>query len=180
MDPLEKFIRNNKDELKKAHPDRESLWAKIDNELSEEQPVKAPKVITISYKFLMKAAAIILLCGIMATVYFNNATQSPEFVMSDEFKEIDAHYAMLVNSRIKELRNNKDLTENEKEGFLKYIEDLEKEALDLQKELSKNLNNELIIEAMIDNYKERLRMMEQLLNRLENIKKNEEDENITI
>lgn len=177
MDSLENFIRENKDDLKRKHPNKEALWEKISVDLPQEK--KETKVVTISYKFLMRAAAVILLCGVLSVFFLNNNTSHSDGLVSQEFLEIDAHYQTLVHARIEQVKNNSSISNKEKEEFMNYINDLEKESNKLQQELNKNLNNELIIEAMIDNYKDRLRLMEQLLNRVDKINKDEES-NITI
>lgn len=178
MDSLEKFIKNNKDDLRRKHPNKEALWSKIQMGLPEEK--KPAKVLTLTYRFLAKAAAVILICGVVGTIYLNNNTRKSDFVMSQEMMEIDAHYKTLVHARIEQVKNNEALSNKEKKEFMNYINELEEESKNLQKELNKNLNNEKIIEAMIDNYKERLRLMEQLLNRVDKINKDEKEKNIII
>lgn len=178
MDPLEKFIRENKDALKHKHPDRENLWKKIATDLPEEKV--EPKVVSISYKFLAKAAAALLICGFATMFLWNNNSKTEEFVMDPQYIEINTHYAQLVNAQKHKLENSTALSKSEKDEFLVYINELEKESLELEKELARNLNNELIIEAVIKNYKERMRLMEQLLNRVENINNKENEKNISI
>ncbi len=178
MDPLEKFIRENKEELKHKHPDKENLWNKISGDLPEEK--KESKVVSISYRFLARAAALLLVCGLATIILWNTNSAKQEFVMDPQFIEINTHYAQLVNAQKDKLENNTSLSKAEKEEFMVYINDLEKESTNLEKELGKNLNNELVIEAMIKNYKERMRLMEQLLNRVEKINKKENEKNINI
>lgn len=182
MDPLEQFIRKNKNELKHKHPDRENLWKKIAMDLPEEQEEKKKeaKVISISYKFLARAAAFLLVCGLASMLLWNTNSQGQELALDPQYIEINTHYAQLVNAQKHKLENSTSLSKEEKDEFMVYIEELEKESEELEKELTKNLNNELVIEAVIKNYRERMRLMEQLLNRVEKINNTENEKNINI
>jgi len=182
MDPLEKFIKENKEALKEKHPDKNALWDKIDTDLSTTQPdqdvvvkKKEAKVLTISYKFLTRAAAVLVLLGCTTFFFLNNQNEESRVVMTEEFMEIETHYKTMVHAKVKQVNNNKNLTAKQKKEFITYINDLEDEAKDLNDELSKNLNNDKILEALINNYKDRLRLMEQLLDRADKINNNEEN-----
>jgi len=182
MDPLEKFIRENKKALKHKHPDKENLWKKIVSDLPEEkmEAKKGALVVSISYKFLTRAAALLLVCGLATLILWSTNAENQHMALNPKYIEINTHYSQLVNAQKYKLENSTSLSQKEKDEFMIYIDELEKEYVQLEKELSKNLNNEIVIEALIENHNERIRLMEQLLDRFEKINNKENEENINI
>jgi len=86
-------------------------------------------------------------------------------MVSDEFRQIDKHYKSLVENQIKLVKNSTNLTKEEQADFLSYIDELDQEYIKLKSELKQGVNNQLIIEAIINNYRKKIQIMEDLLRR---------------
>jgi hypothetical protein len=82
------------------------------------------------------------------------------------------YYQNMVQSQVKLVRTNQHLSKNNKEDFLKFIDELDEEYEALKLDLKDNLDNELVLEAIINNYKKRIELMENLLQQINESKHN--------
>lgn len=162
-DNLERFISENRDAFDKAAP-RMKVWDGIEQKMDK----KPAKRIAI-WKFARMAAAVALLIGVGAAmgVYFSGGQQPIVNTLSNispEHAEMEAYFKSEIKNRTKKLANfNKDITINDDLTQLEnLLEDLETE---LQK--TPRANNELIIDAMIQNYQTRIQLLEHVLNRVD-------------
>jgi len=172
---LEKYIIKNKsefDEHKLDEVDKLKLWSNISDELPE-QP---KKVISIWKKPVFKiAASIMILLGCGLSFIMLNNTNYENSMVNEELYEIDNHYKLLVNNQIQLIKNNSNLSDADQDDFLLLIDDLDAEYNKLKIELKTGVNNERIIEAIIDNYRKKIQLMEDLLKRLYPTKTNYDD-----
>lgn len=164
-DELKEYIQAHKnqfDDYSVDEADKLKLWAKI----SEELPETTPKVIPLWKKASFRvAAAIVLLFGCMFMFYTTDNIDGEYDIVSDEFRQIDQHYKSLVENQIQLVKNNTNLTKEEQADFLSYIDELDQEYIKLKTELKQGVNNQLIIEAIINNYRKKIQIMEDLLRR---------------
>lgn len=178
MDELEKYIVNNKSDFDESFDKKEFLWSKIDEEL---HPTNRAKVVSLAYwKPILKVAALLaVICSFgIAALFFNTNKMAQN--QSMELREIDAHYVSLIDAKYHSVKNNTSINEEDKKAFFQAISELEKESEKLQKELNKNFNNSILINAMVNNYKERLRLLDQLLHRIEKSKRSKNEKSIII
>jgi len=178
MDEIEKYITNNKAEFEETFGPKESLWSKIDEELRLD---KTAKVINLTWwKPVLKIAAVLLLIsslGIVSILLNKNEIAKSQ---PSELKEIDAHYVSLIDAKYTLIKNNTAINDEDKNAFFYAIAELEKESEQLMSELNKNFNNSILINAMVNNYKERLRLLDQLLHKIEKSKKSKNEKGIII
>ncbi|MFI1773720.1 hypothetical protein [Thalassobellus citreus] len=176
MDDFEKNIRENRSLFDEHKADRSKLWANIESKLNE--PEAKPKVISLWNKPMFKVAAtIVIALGIFSLVNTINTAGSDEqnSFANQELNDIDAHYKGLVAYQVKLVDNNTQLSAKEKKEFLSFIDELDVEYEALKLELNKNLDSEVILEAIVINYKKRIELIENLLKQI-NSSKNIEDE----
>jgi len=178
MDPLEDFIHKNKEQLKEPLLRKEQLWETIKLDIL---PVKKTTVRKLYWRKWAAAAGILLVVG-LGLFWMNNADTSNQLANNKpvEVLEIDAHYQKLINVRIVQVKNSTTLSENQKKEIIDYLQNLEKESQKLETELEKNVNNVQIIQAIIKNYRERLEIMENLLDRSTEQNSNKHERNISI
>ena len=89
---------------------------------------------------------------------------------NQELQEIDMHYQGMVSYQVKLVKNNTQLSSVDKEEFLLFINELDEEYEMLKLELGQNLDNQLVLEAIIGNYKKRIELIENLLHQINNSK----------
>jgi len=181
MDHFEKHIREHKSLFDDYQADKEKIWANISSRLESPKP----KTIPLWRSFgLRVAAGIILILGIAAflTLSLLNQERFMEtgYGMALELQDIDRHYQNLVFSHVQMVQEHPNLSAGDKEEFLSFMDELDAEYKLLRLELKKNLDNELVLEAIIGNYKKRIELIETLLSRIDTLKQTEEGYGYTL
>ncbi len=167
MDKFEKHIRSNKELFDIHKPDKAKLWGNISAQLGDPQP----KVIPLWRKSVVRIAASIALVlglsGIIGVTLFNTGNQQyQDTLVTKELQGIDMHYKTLVSHQIQLVKDHPKLSENDKVEFLGFIDELDEEYELLKLEMNKNLDNEIVLEAIITNYKKRIELIENLLQQI--------------
>ncbi|MFC4096827.1 hypothetical protein [Euzebyella saccharophila] len=180
MDSFEKNIKERRKEFDVHVADRSKIWANIESRL----PDSKPKVIPLWRKSIFKVAAsicILLGAGALLGISFMKGTSSESAMYaSKELQDIDRHYQGLVSYQVQLIEKNGQLTDREKQEFLSFMDELDQEYNELRKEMQHNLDNQLILEAIVANYKKRIELIENLLKQLNDTKIKEEEYGYTL
>ncbi len=172
MDKLELYISENRDSFDMYEPSAE-VWNKV------KKIEKQPKVVKLQINsYLWKvAAAIVLFMGGYYFQYLIQKSSGPANQMNlggrdnaytIQVAETETYYTKLVDSKLVEIQ-----------GFSKQFPDLLKDTKnelsqldsvysDLKTELKQNINKQEIINAMIQNYRLKLQILEEILTDLNN------------
>tara|TARA_R110002050_G_scaffold244268_1_gene380920 strand:+ start:75867 stop:76454 length:588 start_codon:yes stop_codon:yes gene_type:complete len=126
-----------------------------------------------SLPMLMKIAAILVLVLGIGWMIFNLGKMqgAQEFatignaspIDSDELKEAEFFFTEQVDLKKKEVLAFSNTNNADTKHILLELEKLELQYIDLKEELEINQNNAQIINAMVDNYRMRLSVLERLL-----------------
>ena len=185
MDKLKKFIQKNNQEFDLKSPSQD-LWNKIEKDIESEKP----KVRLFKIRYWSAAASVILLLGFGYLIGKNSnpiennniaqaiSAEKPISVLgeiSDELGEIEHHYIHQVSQKLTMVK-----AFNPDEVLLEDYKDLEKELEELKLELGQNIDNEIIVEEMIENYRLKLGLLEHLLSQFESQKTNKNESRIQI
>ena len=180
MDNFEKHIRANASEFDEHKVDRAAMWSKIAQELEREEP----KVIPLWKSPILKIAASILLviglAGFVGLSIFGSSVSEEAQYASRELLDIDMHYKNLVSYQVQLVQNHPKLSAKDKVEFLSFMEELDTEYEYLKLEMKKNLDNELVLEAIVSNYRKRIELIEHLLKQINDSKITEEDYGYTL
>lgn len=181
MDYFEKHIRNNKALFDEHQADRFKMWAKIESELSHSKP----KVVPLWRSPLFRVAASIVLVLFLSSligiaVYDRYPSNGQNSVVSQELMDIDMHYSNLVRHQVQLVKDHPDLSQEDKEQFLSFMDELDEEYEVLKLEMKKNLSNERVLEAIIGNYKKRIELIENLLRQINDSKMINDDYGYTL
>jgi len=179
-DELRRYTTKNKrkfDDYDLDEVEKLRLWSDIVSDLPE-----APKktVLLCRKQAFKLAASILLLLGCTLFFLMSGNRNTEDQIANEELYEIDNHYKLLVNNQINLIKNNTHLSKADQEDFLSIIDDLDNEYKVLKDELKLGINNEKIIEAIINNYRKKIQLMENLLTRSYPIKTDFEDEAIIL
>jgi len=165
MDNLEKFIKENRDRLDFYDPPR-SVWKKIRRETG---------IFTFQWR---SAAAIALLITGLSALYLIIKTQKSE-IISNSRKELNEAF-VFYSVRYTELFNKANsLLNNQPELRQELNNDMEQldSIMNLtRKDLKDRVANSEVIEALIQNYRTRVMMLEDMLDIL-NENENENEKN---
>lgn len=182
MDNFEKHIREHSAMFDEHKANKAKLWANISNELQQNE-VKEVKVIPLWKSPMIRiAASVVLLLGLAGFIgmsVLKSSSTETQYV-SKELLDIDMHYKGLVSYQVELVKNHPNLSSYDKEEFLAFINELDEEYAVLKLEMNKNLDNELVLEAIVKNYKKRIELIENLLSQINDSKLTEEDYGYTL
>lgn len=162
-DRLEDFVRQHRDGFDVREPDP-SLWLKINPENSGKR--KDQRLKWLRYA----AAAAVLFAGLSAGIYFiTGAGSSPDKLYGDLYREIletEAYYTGIVNQKYSELEPFMVSSPELKEELDYDLNELDQLYEELKEDLKDNVGNPEVIEAMIQKYRTKVEILEDLLNQL--------------
>ena len=130
------------------------------------------------------AASIILLFAVGASLYTNQPSMDEQLAkISPEASQTQFYFANLIEEQIKELEN--ESTPETKilvDDTMAQLTKLEINYKKLEQDLINGGNSKLILSAMITNFQTRIDLLQEVMDKIENIKtfKNYDEENITI
>jgi hypothetical protein len=162
-----------KDKMPKGH---EAIFLK---KLDKELPVKSNKN---NFTFLNIAASVVLFIGFSFGAYQFFGSEVEELPtettvvrkslgdISPQFKKVEDYYLANINlelSKMKVTPESKELFD----GYLEKLDELNKEYIRLEEELTQSGLNEQTINALIDNLKLRLNLLYRLKEKLSELNK---------
>ena len=171
-DKLKYFIEEHREEFDVETPSAD-LWDRIEQQMDGHE---SKKVFSIKRYIPYAAAAVIL---VAAFVFIN--TQKTKEILSDknsgieqiqndlvpDFGEVENYYVIQVNDRLNDLKQYEIDPD-----FLDEVSDLKEEFDELKLEMGVGADPGVVLEAMIDNYRLRLELLEDLLNAMKRTQQN--------
>jgi len=182
-DKLEKFVIDNRDEFDDLEPNP-ALWEKINPQ--------QPKVIHINWKrVMMQAAAVVVI--FISSYYFHDFMQNrdsgknlatDETVTKDQeqyldLMEAEVYYTSMIDSKKEEIFTLAASQPLLRDEINNELIELDEDFRNLKEDLNDNADNEEVIAAMIQNYRLKLRILEETLTQLQqsNNEKHKKNEN---
>ena len=160
-DRLEKFVRENRESFDHKAPPAD-LWAKVEAGL----PTKHRRL--FPWRLLSIAAGLMILLGLVGTWAFKQGMQQGAVnslaEISSEFGEVEKHYQTEIKNKMAQLASfNK---EDEVKGDIIEMDEFLNELKSDLKDTPKN-ERDVVIQAMIANYRSRVDLLERVLDRLQ-------------
>ena len=166
-DRLESFVEENRHEFDYMEPS-EKVWEAITFKLEPEQ--KKPER---RFLLLKIAAVIVLALAIPAVIYLqsgvsesrakNDAPVDPEI---QELMEAEAYYAQEVSGKLAEIQKCYKVHPELKSEIESDLNELARMYLSLKNDLKENISNKEVIEAMIENNRNRMKLVEEILEQI--------------
>jgi len=168
-DKLESFVNDNRHEFDPKEPS-DKMWEAISRRLDEETPV-----VRHSSRTWLRVAAMIAVVAISSVlVYLGTQPDRKEAAQAipidpevQELMEAEAYYAQEVSGKMEEIQKcykvNPEL-KSEIEGDLNELEDMYRS---LKNDLRDNIANKEVIEAMIENNRNRVKLVDEVLEQIE-------------
>ena len=166
-DRLESFVNENKHEFDRMEPS-DAIWESINKQL-EEQPKQ--RIRRMSW---MKVAAVVAVIILVPTIVYQirlaDQKQSVQAVQFDpevqELIEAEAFYAQEVSGKLVEIQKCYKIypeLKGEIEGDLNELETMYRS---LKSDLKENISNKEVIEAMIENNRYRMKLVDEVLKQI--------------
>jgi membrane-associated HD superfamily phosphohydrolase len=160
---LEDFVKANREEFDNLEPS-EKVWKNI-----EENTRKIRKITPVAY-LLRIAAVVFVVVGFSVLIKLGTiktgqmAKQAdPEMV---ELIEAEAYYASQVSEKMEEIRKCYDMHPELKEEIEGDLSELQQMYNSLKSDLNENVAKKTVIEAMIENNRYRLKMVDEVLEQI--------------
>jgi hypothetical protein len=174
-DKLEKYIIENREAFDIHEPGAEA-WKKIEKNIRSKR--------TINWRIIIgRAAAVILIFAASYMVHdlldgknreiARSGTKKEKELVIPELIEAEVYYSTLIDEKLQEIKpmfNEDPMLEKEIRYDLNQLDSIYEE---LKNDLRDNIANQEVIEAMIQNYRMRLSILEDVLSHMQP----EEDDN---
>ena len=102
--------------------------------------------------------------------FVQQTTQTVKSKFNAEYRETQQYFIFEVDNRLDQIRANDNMDEEQKAELLKELSEMDEVFAELQEELKKAPDNQILIDAMIKHYKMKIEVMNQIINNLNNIK----------
>jgi hypothetical protein len=168
-DKFEKFISEHREKFDFREPDPR-IWQQVKTSIRKRK--------SLNWRLILTRAAAVLI--IFAASYAVNELihhfQSKNFKISSVrnqenvipgFKEAEAYYSGLVNQKLDELKpliDNCPMIEKELQYDMSQLDSI---YADLKNDLKDNIANQEVIEAIIENYKLKISILEDILKEID-------------
>ncbi|MBN2612731.1 MAG: hypothetical protein JXB00_14335 [Bacteroidales bacterium] len=167
-DRFEKFIIENREAFDVLEPG-DGVWANIEKNIR-------PKKTINWYKVMGRVAAVILIFSLSYMVHEvldgkdqrlarGDARNKKELIIP-EIREAEIYYSGLINEKLQEIKpmlSDNPILENEIRYDLNQLDSI---YASLKQDLKENIASQEVIEAMIENYRLRLTILEDILTQL--------------
>jgi hypothetical protein len=155
MDKLEEYIRKNREELDKYNPPS-SIRRNLGRELKTRK--------SMTKHWLSIAAMIIVILGTAIVLFKPVRSRNGILSQSDpQLKETEIYYNQLAKTLYNEaaplLTKNPEIRE-ELNADLSQLDSI---CIDLKKDLKDNISNQEVVEALIQNYRIKINILEDML-----------------
>lgn len=173
MDALEKFFTQHREDFDDQSPDSDRLWSAIESQLPEHQTEAKHRHLFRSGWYA--AAALLVLCIALGGILLQQRNAMNPVAMQSEVVDINAYYGQLISYKLDEVNASPNLSFTDKTEILNYLESLDVSCQALEASLKDQINNDEIIKAIVENYRKRLDVLENLLRRLNKSTINEDE-----
>ena len=164
MDELEDFILRNRDDLDRHSP-REEAWEGIEKGLRKSRISTALWLSSAAMILIMLGTSVVYYIAERKTSSLLKETTGNSLLLSADpgFRETEIYY----NNLIKDLYNEAvPLLTSDPELESELIQDLSKLdtiCIEIKKDLKDNVSNQEVIEALINNYRIKIRILNEML-----------------
>ena len=165
MDRLEEYIRRNREDLDRYNAP-EGLWKRISKKLKKGKFTNRQWLSIAAMFVAILGTALLLFRPVFRWSVSDNQNNNDNssIQLNPQLKETEAYYNNLVNSLYSEatplLTNNPDI-KKELNTDLAHLDSI---CTDIKKDLKDNISNQDVIEALVQNYRIKIRILEDMLN----------------
>lgn len=172
---LEKYLKTNRSKLDVEEPDEDSIWQGIKGGMDK-------KARTLPWWF-WKIAAIFIFAVSISYFAINQNKKEQVIIysiadLSDEFGKQEAELKQLVNLKWEEVKPLLNEENSEIQFLLNQMNELDEVYKSYQNDLGISDANEEIINALLDYYQKKMRILNRILHEIQ--KQNNHEETITL
>lgn len=177
MKDLKDIMNNNRDIVDSFEPS-EGHFDRFKNKLEQKNNMRSKKSFTLSIMKYAAVFALLILCSVMTYKYFTTKNMYDERLAyqenafqyhTPEYQEAGVYFTSEINSKIETIKSfeNDSL---EQKLLLDELTESDSLFTELQKDLNANPNDERVINAIINHYQTKLKVLNQIIKQLESVK----------
>jgi hypothetical protein len=141
------------------------------NSVENKPTKKIPQIGIRTWKSLSIAASIAVLIAVGVLFTKGNPSESDLASVSPEMMQTQSFFTTTINKELQTLKSlNKPEAKSLVADALQQLDILEKEYEGLKKDLAESGNDKRVIYAMINNFQTRINLLEQVIEKIEEIK----------
>ena len=140
--------------------DYDSLWENVSRELDRKERNVMPWIMRIAAGLVFLALSTLLVYTLSETSTYREGIAL--YQVSPEMKETEQYYIQLISERMAELSSYPEI-EQAAENEVAQLDSL---YADLRKDLADNIDNEEVVSAMIQTYRLKLEVLENILHQI--------------
>lgn len=161
---LKKYIEANRESFE-VYDYQPEGWDGIAQKLDGARQVSRRSVI-IPIRYIWRAVAmiIVVLGAVCYMSWYNWKVQTQDMLMSTELQEAGDYYDQLIAVKVAKISK---LDHRASDAAFQNMEVLDQAFSELKRDLEDQADNEEVVRAMIDNYKIKLEILEQIIQQLE-------------
>jgi len=166
-DRLEKFVNENRHEFDRMEPS-DKIWEAINTRMDKEPEQKIRKFYWM--KIAAVAVVILLIPALIYQLKFSDQQKMAKAASMDpevqELIEAEAYYAQEVSGKLAEIQKCYKIHPEIKMEVEDDLNELESMYFSLKNDLKENISNKEVIEAMIENNRNRLKLVDDVLEQI--------------
>lgn len=171
QDPLESFINDNRHEFDPMEPS-DKVWEMIGSRLEQEQSTTEGRSRRLTWlRVAVMIASVLLVPAILYTLMKPQQNQSAKVIAMDaevqELMEAEAYYAQEVTGKMQEIEKCYQVNPELRMEIEGDLDELEAMYRSLKNDLRDNIANKEVIEAMIENNRNRVKIVDEVLEQIE-------------
>ena len=166
-DRLEEFVNENRHEFDRMEPS-DKIWESISRQMDEQPKQKIRRM-----NWMKVAAIVAVIIAVPAIIYqlrFSHQAETAKAVQVDpdvqELMEAEAFYAQEVSGKLVEIQKCYNIYPELKGEIEGDLNELEAMYISLKSDLKENISNKEVIEAMIDNNRNRMKLVDDVLEQI--------------
>jgi len=178
MDKLEEHIRKNREDLDRYSPSK-AVWKKVDSQINRSVfPLRKFLSVAAMLVVILATAVLLIKTGqLKRLISGSEYSVANEVQVNSQIKETELYYNNLFNSLYREatpmLTGNPEITKE----LSTDISHLDSIYIEIKRDLKDNVANQEVVEALIQNYRTKIRLLEDMLTVLKENDKDPEKEN---
>ncbi len=153
---LKDHIEENREQFEIYPFDADQGWEEIRDKVV---PKEKKKTVTIEVKWLYRSVASVLIC-VLGLIFLVNKSETNE--LPKEYWEAHSYYQRQIDNKLMQVRDKIS-----DPVLLQDFDELDEVLEELKKDLEDDAKNEEVIFAMIENYRLKLMILENILEELE-------------
>ncbi len=162
---LEEFVKANREEFDGLEPSK-NVWENISKNTGRHKPIRLNRMflrIAAVFVFVIVSSVILLKSNILNPGNIAQNNNDPEL---RELIEAEAYYAQQVDGRLKEIQKCYYTNPELKQEIETDLNELQDMYNTLKLDLKENISQKMVIEAMIENNRIRLKLVDDVLEQI--------------